>query len=134
MSIKEQIAIKESVDNPPRNPKNKLQPLLDNKNVIVYIIGIINTILWILSTLGSKALGSKPIIPISHKTVFKITEFMSFYFDWYFLYEIAQTISTLVILYSFYQLIKKNIKLKSFIIGFFLNFLWIMDYIFLRIG
>lgn len=134
MSIKEQIAIKESVDNPPRNPKNKLQPLLDNKNVIVYIIGIINTILWILSTLGSKALGSTPIIPISYETVFKITEFMSFYFDWYFLYEIAQTISTLVILYSFYQLIKKNIKLKSFIIGFFLNFLWIMDYIFLRIG
>lgn len=98
-------------------------------NIITLIIGIIHTILWLLSTLGSK-----PILPISYEASCKITEFMTCYLGWYFQYGIAQIISILLIIYLVYALIKKKIRVPLFIFGFIFNFIWVLDYHFLRIG
>lgn len=109
--------------------QNPIKHSVSKTLIIITIIGIINTLLWLLSTLGSK-----PILPISYDTSCKITEFMSFYFGWYFQYGIAQIISTLMILLLIYKLIQKRTKIKFSIIGFIVNFIWMIDYLFLRIG
>ena len=102
-------------------------------NIVICIVGIINTLLWLLSTLGSK-----PILPISYDTQCMITEFMHRYFGWYFQHRIGQTISVIMILLLVFNLVynlikkKKNTKKTTvyFITGFVVNFIWVMDYVF----
>ena len=100
-------------------------------HLVACIVGIINTLLWLLSTLGAK-----PILPVSYDTQCMITEFMHRYFGWYFQYGIGQVISIAVLLLIVgrfvYDLIKKKKNTKATIvcsvIGFVLNLVWVLDF------
>lgn len=97
-------------------------------NILFFVIGFINTILWFLSTLGSK------ITIVSYDVTCQITEFFNNYFGWYFQYGIAQVISIIIIFFIIFNLFKKKVSIPKIIAIFIFNFLWIIDYIFLRIG
>lgn len=132
MLSKKEETIKKQSDTASNDNTNKKQSQNFVNNIIndiLLLVGLINTVFWFLSSLGAN-----PILPVSYETACKITEFMSAYLGWYFTYNIGSTISVLAIIYMIYRLVRKNIKLKTFIFGFIINSFWLLSYIALRLG
>ena len=87
------------------------------------IIGIINSLIWMCYISG--ALFSKYRGPV----IVYITEILHDYFWWYFDLKIAHILSGMAIIYSIILLLKKGTSLGMFVVGFILNFIWMIIYV-----
>lgn len=131
LSKKEEVIKNQSdtASNDNTNKKQSQNSVNNRINDILLLVGLINTVFWFLSSLGAN-----PILPVSYETSCKITEFMSEYLGWYFTYNVGSTISVLAIICMVYRLVRKDIRLRTFIFGFIVNSFWLLSYIALRLG